>query len=80
MGIQGLLPTLKSVMHPAHIRDYAGKRAAVDTYSWLHKAAFSCSKDICEGRPNEKYAKLKIINRQFCSASLVKTSNKWINV
>ncbi|KAG0556088.1 hypothetical protein KC19_11G025000 [Ceratodon purpureus] len=55
MGIQGLLPTLKSIMNPRHIRDYAGKRAAVDTYSWLHKAAFSCSKDICLGLPNDKY-------------------------
>jgi exonuclease-1 len=54
MGIQGLLPTLKSVMTPRHVRDYAGKRAAIDTYSWLHKAAFSCSKDLCQGRPNDK--------------------------
>ncbi|CAM6044867.1 unnamed protein product [Sphagnum compactum] len=55
MGIQGLLPALKSIMTPGHIRDYAGKRAAVDTYCWLHKAAYTCCKDICEGRPNDKY-------------------------
>ncbi|KAG0581958.1 hypothetical protein KC19_3G023200 [Ceratodon purpureus] len=55
MGIQGLLPTLKSIMTPRHVRDYAGKRAAIDTYSWLHKAAFTCSKDLCLGRPNDKY-------------------------
>lgn len=55
MGIQGLLPTLKSIMKPRHIRDYAGKHAAVDTYSWLHKAVFTCSKDICQGRRNDKY-------------------------
>jgi hypothetical protein len=54
MGIQGLLPALKSIMTPGHIRDYAGKRAAVDTYCWLHKAAYTCCKDICEGRPNDK--------------------------
>lgn len=55
MGIPGLLPTLKSIMTPCHVRDYAGKRAAVDTYSWLHKAVFSCSKDMCQGRRNDKY-------------------------
>ncbi|XP_073386862.1 exonuclease 1 isoform X3 [Physcomitrium patens] len=55
MGIQGLLPTLKSIMNPRHIRDYAGKRVAIDTYSWLHKAAFSCSKELCLGLPNDKY-------------------------
>jgi len=55
MGIQGLLPALKSIMTPRPIRDHAGKRAALDTYSWLHKAAYTCCKDICEGRPTEKY-------------------------
>lgn len=54
MGIQGLLPALKSIMTPGPIRDHAGKRAALDTYSWLHKAAYTCCKDICEGRPTEK--------------------------
>jgi exonuclease-1 len=54
MGIQGLLPALKSIMTPGPIRDHAGKRAALDTYPWLHKAAYTCCKDICEGRPTEK--------------------------
>lgn len=55
MGIQGLLPTLKSIMHPRHAQEYAGKRAAIDTYSWLHKAVLSCSRDLCHGRHNDKY-------------------------
>ncbi|KAG6553134.1 hypothetical protein Mapa_005193 [Marchantia paleacea] len=54
MGISGLLPTLKSIITPIHVREYAGSKVAIDTYSWLHKAAFSCSKDICEGRPTDK--------------------------
>jgi exonuclease-1 len=49
MGIQGLLPALKSIMTPGHIRDHAGKRAALDTSSFLRKAAYTCCKDICEG-------------------------------
>ncbi|OAE29750.1 hypothetical protein AXG93_3884s1460 [Marchantia polymorpha subsp. ruderalis] len=54
MGISGLLPTLKSIITPIHVREYAGLKVAIDTYSWLHKAAFSCSKDLCEGRPTDK--------------------------
>jgi exonuclease-1 len=54
MGIQGLLPALKSIMTPGHIRDHAGKGAALDTYYFLRKAAYTCCKDICEGWPTEK--------------------------
>ncbi|CAB4306729.1 unnamed protein product [Prunus armeniaca] len=41
MGIQGLLPLLKSIMVPIHIKDLKGSCVAVDTYSWLHKGALS---------------------------------------
>ncbi|KAK2993892.1 hypothetical protein RJ640_012766, partial [Escallonia rubra] len=51
MGIQGLLPLLKSIMAPIHIKDIQGCSVAVDTYSWLHKGALSCSKDLCKGNP-----------------------------
>ncbi|CAM6088300.1 unnamed protein product [Calypogeia fissa] len=54
MGIQGLLPALKSIITPVHVRSYAGKKAAIDTYAWLHKAAYSCSKELCEGHPTDK--------------------------
>eukprot|EP00249_Psilotum_nudum_P001321 c13755_g1_i1 orf=493-2964(+) len=55
MGIQGLLPALKSTTTPVHVREYAGKNVAVDTYCWLHKAAFACSKELCLGQPTSKY-------------------------
>lgn len=55
MGIQGLLPLLKSIMVPIHIKDLEGCSVAVDTYSWLHKGALSCSKDLCIGQPTTKY-------------------------
>ncbi|GFP91242.1 exonuclease 1 [Phtheirospermum japonicum] len=35
MGIQGLLPLLKSIMNPIHIKELEGCFVAVDTYSWL---------------------------------------------
>ncbi|GAV82235.1 XPG_N domain-containing protein/XPG_I domain-containing protein [Cephalotus follicularis] len=55
MGIQGLLPLLKSIMVPVHIKDLEGCCVAVDTYSWLHKGALSCSRDLCKGLPTTKH-------------------------
>lgn len=28
---------------------YAGHKVAVDAYGWLHKAAYCCSYELCEG-------------------------------
>ncbi|XP_023541520.1 exonuclease 1 isoform X2 [Cucurbita pepo subsp. pepo] len=55
MGIQGLLPLLKSIMVPIHIKDLEGSSVAIDTYSWLHKGAFSCSKELCNSLPTSKH-------------------------
>ncbi|KAC9404459.1 hypothetical protein E3N88_45898 [Mikania micrantha] len=55
MGIQGLLPLLKSIMVPIHIKDLEGCSVAVDTYSWLHKGALSCSKELCKSQPTSKH-------------------------
>ncbi|XP_071715186.1 exonuclease 1 [Rutidosis leptorrhynchoides] len=55
MGIQGLLPLLKSIMVPIHIKDLDGCSVAIDTYSWLHKGALSCSKDLCKSQPTSKH-------------------------
>ncbi|TXG47756.1 hypothetical protein EZV62_027050 [Acer yangbiense] len=54
MGIQGLLPLLKSIMKPIHIKDLEGCCVAIDTYSWLHKGALSCSTDLCKGLPTSR--------------------------
>lgn len=58
MGIQGLLPLLKSIERPVHLKDYAGKTLAVDGYVWLHKGAFSCAQELCLGQPTNKYASI----------------------
>ncbi|KAM5587796.1 hypothetical protein ABKV19_006308 [Rosa sericea] len=55
MGIQGLLPLLKSIMEPIHIKDLKGSCVAIDTYSWLHKGALSCSRDLCKGLPTSRH-------------------------
>ncbi|KAH1134735.1 hypothetical protein AAZX31_05G152500 [Glycine max] len=55
MGIQGFLPLLKSIMVPIHIKDLKGCSVAVDTYSWLHKGALSCSTELCKGMPTTRH-------------------------
>ncbi|XP_024008365.1 exonuclease 1 [Eutrema salsugineum] len=55
MGIQGLLPLLKSTMAPIHIKELEGCTVAVDTYSWLHKGALSCSRELCKGLPTTRH-------------------------
>ena len=55
MGIQSLLPSLKSIVRTLHVGDvYHGKRVCVDSYCWLHRGAYSCSVELCEGIPTDK--------------------------
>ncbi|KAI3634139.1 hypothetical protein MIR68_007743 [Amoeboaphelidium protococcarum] len=49
MGIKDLLRNLKSIQRRKHLSDYCGKVAAVDGYSWLHKAAHSCARELVNG-------------------------------
>ncbi|BAT73569.1 hypothetical protein LR48_Vigan01g038800 [Vigna angularis] len=55
MGIQGFLPLLKSIMVPINVKDLKGCSVAVDTYSWLHKGALSCSTELCKGIPTTRH-------------------------
>lgn len=56
MGISGLLPLVKeAINHSAHIRNYSGKRVAVDGYAWLHKAVFTCAVELAKGQPTDKW-------------------------
>lgn len=54
MGIQGLLPVLKPITNTVHVSKYRGQKVAVDAYCWLHKAAYCCAEEICEGRFTDK--------------------------
>ena len=54
MGIKGLLPELKGITRPIHVGQYKGEKVAVDGYSWLHKGAYSCSQELCEGKWTDK--------------------------
>ncbi|CAD6229625.1 unnamed protein product [Miscanthus lutarioriparius] len=55
MGIQGLLPQLKSIMSPISAEELRGQTVAVDTYSWLHKGALSCGDRLCKGIPTTRH-------------------------
>ncbi len=49
MGIQNLLPQLKSITSSIHVRELAGSKVAVDAYSWLHRAAYMCAVELAHG-------------------------------
>ena len=49
MGISNLLPVLKSIARPTHVGEYRGHTVVVDGFSWLHKASYTCARELCEG-------------------------------
>ncbi|KAF2368395.1 ABC transporter-like [Trinorchestia longiramus] len=53
MGITGLLPFVKKASRPCFLHEFAGKVAAVDTYCWLHKGAFSCAEKLVRGEETD---------------------------
>ncbi|KAK9330538.1 hypothetical protein V1520DRAFT_340411 [Lipomyces starkeyi] len=55
MGISGLLPLLKSIQQPAHVKEFAGQVIAVDAYVWLHRGAIACATDLAFGNHTRKY-------------------------
>ncbi|KAI0828801.1 putative exonuclease [Hypoxylon sp. FL0890] len=55
MGIQGLLPLLKSIQRPVELKKYNGETLGVDAYGWLHRGAVPCAIDLAQGKPTRKY-------------------------
>ena len=55
MGITGLLPLVKSNISHSHVNEFAGRRVAIDGYAWLHKAKYSCARELCRGEPTDKW-------------------------
>ena len=55
MGVAGLFPALSACTQQVHITEYRGKRVAVDSYVWLHKAVLTCAADLCLNVPTSKY-------------------------
>ena len=46
MGIQNLLPLLKPAMKEVGLREFKGKKVAVDGNVWVHRGAYSCALEL----------------------------------
>ncbi|KAI8094260.1 PIN domain-like protein [Thamnidium elegans] len=46
MGIQDLIPLLKSIQKPVKLSEYAGKAVAVDGHCWLYRSTFNCASEL----------------------------------
>jgi exonuclease-1 len=55
MGIQGLLPLLKSIHKPCNLKHFSGQTLAVDAYGWLHRGAIACAVDLAQAKPTRKW-------------------------
>ncbi|KAF5389542.1 hypothetical protein D9757_004079 [Collybiopsis confluens] len=55
MGIQGLLPALKSIQATKPLSEFSGQTIAVDAYVWLHRAVFNCATELATGKPTHRY-------------------------
>ncbi|KAI5205939.1 hypothetical protein AUEXF2481DRAFT_27566 [Aureobasidium subglaciale EXF-2481] len=56
MGIQGLLPLLKSIHKPCHLKQhFSGQTLAVDAYGWLHRGTVACAIELAQGKPTRKW-------------------------
>ncbi|KAL8937344.1 MAG: hypothetical protein Q9211_003731 [Gyalolechia sp. 1 TL-2023] len=55
MGISGLLPLLKSIQKPCHLKKFAGQTIGVDAYGWLHRGTVACAIDLALGTPTTKF-------------------------
>lgn len=55
MGIQGLLPLLKSIQQTICISELAGSTVGVDVYCWLHKGAYACALELAQGNDSTLY-------------------------
>lgn len=55
MGVSGLLPALKEAQTHVTLEKFHGKTLAIDAYAWLHKSVLSCSMELAQGQPTQKY-------------------------
>ncbi|KAI3325410.1 hypothetical protein HD806DRAFT_490253 [Xylariaceae sp. AK1471] len=55
MGIQGLLPLLKSIHRQTELKKFTGETFGVDAYGWLHRGAIAGAVELAQGKPTRKY-------------------------
>jgi len=54
MGIQNLLQFLKPLYKEKNICEFKGEKVAVDCYVWLHRAIYTCGRELAENIPTTK--------------------------
>ncbi|RKF55928.1 Exonuclease 1 [Golovinomyces cichoracearum] len=55
MGINGLLPLLKSIHKTCHLKKFEGQTLGVDAYGWLHRGAVACAIELATGKSTRKF-------------------------
>ncbi|KAL4426312.1 hypothetical protein ABPG74_011464 [Tetrahymena malaccensis] len=55
MGITGLLNLLKSIVVKRSLKEYKDKTIAVDAYTWLHPAVYTCSQELANNIETTKH-------------------------
>jgi exonuclease-1 len=55
LTFSGLLPLLKSIHKPTHLRNFAGKTIGIDAYGWLHRGVIACAVELAQGKPTRKH-------------------------
>jgi len=55
LTFSGLLPLLKSIQKPTHLRNFAGKTIGIDAYGWLHRGVIACAVELAQGKPTRKH-------------------------
>ena len=50
-ALAGLLPLLKSIHKPCHLRKFKGQTLGIDAYGWLHRGTVSCAIDLALDKP-----------------------------
>lgn len=63
MGIQGLLPQLKSIVDQVELKDYAGMTVGVDASVWLHRGVYGCATQLALGQRTDAFVR-------FCEQQL----------
>ncbi|KAL4463698.1 hypothetical protein ABPG72_009048 [Tetrahymena utriculariae] len=55
MGITGLLNLLKSIVVKRNLKEYKDKTVAIDAYTWLHPAIYTCSYELANNIETTKH-------------------------
>lgn len=71
MGVDGLLPFLKSATQEVHLEQYRGRRVAIDASCWLHRGAISCARELATGVPTDAFLRFPKKMIALCRAHAV---------